>query len=361
MVRRIFAEAAAGRPIRSIARGLTEEGIPTPAGQLLPWATGTVWSMLHNTAYVGRLLASGPGKIAPEAAAAMLPCRLLTASPFPRARSRPSSTTTHSNPSRAGWRPIKPRPRGTISIRRTPSCAAASPAAGTAAITCNVTRNPRSPYYSYRCNSNNRYRHGCPSFTLPAPALDAAVWAKVRATILDDDLIAREVQKLHNQDPTEADIAALDLRVAEVLRRRSNLTKRLALFDDDDAAAPLIAEIAMLTKEHRQHEADRAALLAERESWQTTQAQLAAITNWRRTVAENLDTLDYAGKRNALEALGIEARVYAKQHEPRYDIRASIALKDSIVSCSPRTPGVPARGRSVSSSPVGPRCVSPAS
>ena len=107
----------------------------------------------------------------------------------------------------------------------------------------------------------------------------------------------------------------------------------------------------MLAQERRQHEAERDKVLAERASWEAVQGRLDDITGWCDTVAVNLDSLDYAGKRLALEALGIEVRIFSKDHEPRFEIRACIELKNLIVSTTPKYRSMCAPGMLASSRP----------
>ncbi|MDQ3692216.1 MAG: recombinase family protein [Chloroflexota bacterium] len=336
VVRRIFAEAAAGRPIRSVARGLTADGIPTPTARAADWSSATVCKILHNDAYTGHLFGlrtrtdrtTGKRRNIPMPLADRIPLPAGTLPPLVDADTL-AAVAGRLAANKAQATRNNQHPEATLLRGGFARC-------GYCGNNLAVKRDRRGTFISYRCNTANRDHHGCPAFAISASLLDTAVWAKVRATVLDRTLIQREVQKLRGQDPSQADLAALDRRLAETERRRTNLTKRLALFDDDDAAAPLVTEIAMLTKERRLHVADRAALLAERDSWQTAQTRLDDITNWCQTVAVNLDNLDYAGKRNALEAFGIEARVWAQGHAPRYEIRARIALRGDIVSTTSR-------------------------
>lgn len=53
-----------------------------------------------------------------------------------------------------------------------------------------------------------------------------------------------------------------------------------------------------------------------------------------RRVGANLGNLTYEQRRLTLDALGVEARVYRSDHEPRYVIMASIPLDRPIVSTS---------------------------
>jgi site-specific DNA recombinase len=52
IVRRIFAESAAGASQEAIARGLTVDGVPAPKARR--WRQATIGSMLQNPAYVGQ-------------------------------------------------------------------------------------------------------------------------------------------------------------------------------------------------------------------------------------------------------------------------------------------------------------------
>ena len=54
VVRRIFAERAAGTTIRQICRQLNADAVPTPTGSRAVWGTSTLDRLLRNEAYIGR-------------------------------------------------------------------------------------------------------------------------------------------------------------------------------------------------------------------------------------------------------------------------------------------------------------------
>jgi hypothetical protein len=56
------------------------------------------------------------------------------------------------------------------------------------------------------------------------------------------EIIGAEVRRLYEADPTRADVAAIDRRLADLERQRANLAKHLVL-SDDERAAPILAEI----------------------------------------------------------------------------------------------------------------------
>ena len=68
-------------------------------------------------------------------------------------------------------------------------------------------------------------------------------------------------------------------------------------------------------------------------AWEVAQDRLAELELWRATVAANMGDMTYQQKRLAFDALGVTARVYRADHEPRYEIEASIPLtNDEVVS-----------------------------
>jgi hypothetical protein len=59
------------------------------------------------------------------------------------------------------------------------------------------------------------------------------------------EIIGAEVRRLYEADPTRADVAAIDRRLADLERQRADLAKHLVL-SDDERAAPILAEIKSL-------------------------------------------------------------------------------------------------------------------
>lgn len=58
IVRRIFREAAAGKPQRQIAKGLSDDGILTLTGKA-KWSQATIGTILVNPAYIGKVVFNG--------------------------------------------------------------------------------------------------------------------------------------------------------------------------------------------------------------------------------------------------------------------------------------------------------------
>ena len=99
------------------------------------------------------------------------------------------------------------------------------------------------------------------------------------------------------------------------------------MFEEPEAAAPLVAEIEALRRQQRSFEAERVAVLARRTGWEEGQRRLADLQRWCQRVSTRLGELTYEQKRLALEALGVEVRVWKADHEPRYVITAQLDLE----------------------------------
>ena len=324
IVRRIFRELAAGTSARAVARGLTAEGVPTPAGKDT-WSPTTVIAIVNHPIYVGRPVAwrwrkehvKGRGtrqverpmdqQIALPGAAPALVCDDLAAA----AREQLSINK---------WRAVR--------NNRNPQAALLRAGLGRCGY-CGGYLNAVNHYRSgtnYRCGNGQRDRYGCPGFSIKAAILDAAAWSRAEAILKRPDIISAEVERLRRNDPTAADLAAVDRRLADVERKQRRYVKLVGDTDEPDVVAHYQAELGFLASQKRQLDEERTGLLRQREGWRLTQEGLDNIEAWCRSVAANLSELDYDHKRLALEALGVEARVWAVNHQPRYEITMNIDI-----------------------------------
>jgi predicted nucleic acid-binding Zn-ribbon protein len=112
---------------------------------------------------------------------------------------------------------------------------------------------------------------------IPTRMLEAQVWARVEEVLANPQVIANELARLHDADPTGTNIAALNKRIAEVERQRTDLMRRLATIDDDDVAAPFLVQIQTLGTQHKQLQRERDNVEAERRGWQLAQERLDDI------------------------------------------------------------------------------------
>jgi site-specific DNA recombinase len=169
-------------------------------------------------------------------------------------------------------------------------------------------------------------RHG-----IVAAGVDGAVWRKVEAVLSDPEMVAAGLQRMIDADPTQDDLAAVDCATRELREQQRQMIEDLA-YVRGPAAAAVGEKIAVLGMQLECLGADRAALEGRRRAWQEALERVGGLDVWCRTVAANVDALTYDEKRLALDALGVQVRLYRSGHDPRYEVSASISLD---VRCVP--------------------------
>lgn len=370
VVRRLFTGIASGETLRGLADKLSAEGIPTANGGLR-WSHSVIRTMLTHPAYKGvartnheaRTKVGGKQKRSarPESEHILMPegtiPPIVTADLWDTVqvrleRNRAEATRNNRDPEsfllRSGF----------------VVCGyCGKPARAVWVADC-----PKQPTRSYyRVDRSTCVHHDCPSAAMKATALDDAVWDKVRSVIMQPEIVEAELAKLRVDDPTESDLIGIERTIAAVQRQRANLTRSLALLDDDDAAAPIIAELNTLASRAKELDAERVMTLERQEGWQSAQDRITNLSAWLSSVADNLNDLTYQHKRDLLTALDVRVRLFRNDHTPRYEITASLPL-DSAESgdfVSQRHAGsyqlpsvLPAFGRP---EPLSPRGASPPS
>ncbi len=184
----------------------------------------------------------------------------------------------------------------------------------------------------YRHGSRSRDRYECPTISIKTDRLDAAVWQRGEGIVLHPKIVAAEAARHRESDPTTADLASIDRRLKDLDRRQANLIKRMALLEDEETVVLVTADVNSLTSQKRQLHDERTAIEHRQAAWQATGEQLLQLEDWCRRVATNLPTLDYTQKRSLLEALEVRVILYHSNHDPRYEIRATIPMRDDIAS-----------------------------
>jgi len=333
IVRRIFTLAAGGTPLRGIAAILDSEGILT-ANAAAHWHPGVIRTMLRHQAYAGIAVGNSTsakkvgGKqirdVRPEAEHILLPegtiPALVSRETYEAvearlARNKAEATRNNRNPEafllRAGFvvcgycgKPIR-----AVWTKDCPTQAARS-------------------YYS--CDPNSAPHQDCPAFAMSAKKLDEAVWTKVKTIITRPEVITEEVAKLRTNDPTDADLTAIERAITEIDRKRTNLSRSLEMIDDADTAAPVIVQLKALAARKRELDTERDAVQARQASWQTSQDHLTSLQDWVTTVGANVEELTYQERRNLLSALDVRVRLYRKDHTPRYEVTASLPIEVDI-------------------------------
>ena len=321
IVRRIFAEYDAGTSLRKIAAGLTADGILPPrharSGSTV-WGVTTIRYTLMERSYTG------------NGAAFRYRCekgangrQVVTPRPTAERVVLPTGTL-----------PVVIEPdlfasvQARLSMNRRESMRDdRNPEVGILRrgfATCGVCGTRLVVAYErgvavYRCHVQNRARHGCPSPKIRVDALDAPVWARIEAILGNRTIIAREIERLRADDPTEADLASADRQIAGIARRQASVAQAVAMLDGNpDALAPLVAQLDALARQRQTVEQERADIEGRRQGWLAAQEQLVGIEAYCRRVSARLGSLSFGKRRLALEALGVNVRLFPVSGEPRW-------------------------------------------
>jgi site-specific DNA recombinase len=149
---------------------------------------------------------------------------------------------------------------------------------------------------------------------------------------------SRELERVRADDPTADDLANVDRLLADLAKQLRTLVANLALVEDVAAAAVAdrLREMAALEGRLR---AERETILARHGVWAQVGDRIDEIQRWCGHVAARLGSLTFQERRLALEALGVEVRVWQRDHDPRWEVRANLPLEptEPIVSRIPST------------------------
>ncbi len=332
IVRRIFAAIVAGQTLAQIARDLNAEGIPTPTGKA-HWHRSALHAIVKHPHYTGQATAlryathkdiEGVTHLTIRDALDQiaLPEGTCPALIDPATYEAVQERLRHNKASSPG-RTYDPQAfllRG--GYVRCGHCGRA-----VSAKWYPGRHDERVPNYTLMTG-----HRGCPHIAIRATILDRAVWSHVEDLLHRPEIIAQELARLQGNDPTAADLAAIERAAQEVERKRGNLVRRLALFDDEESAAPVVEAINGLGLRARELAAERAAVQERRAAWEAAGQRLADIERWCRDVAVRLGELTYDQKRLALDALGVAVKLYEDGHSPRYEITASIPFDGSTTT-----------------------------
>lgn len=309
LVRGMFQQALSGASLRSIAADLDARGIPTPYGRGF-WSAQTVRRILmretystgHRTAFAIRFERQADGRyrerpgrddermviadvaptiVTPEEQAAVISRLAMNRQFSPRNNKHPEDALL-----RAGF------------VR----CAHC----GWAMRVHHRDSTGQSPRYCCSCYR----RGGCPRPVITATILDHAVWEKLTDILRHPQIIAAEVSQHRERGGLEHDLAGVTARLTGIASKQERIVKAIGSIADDAAAEPLYEELKTLAASKIAAEKERDELHQRIIDQEAEDARVRSLGAWCETVAANLDTLTYEEKRVALDALGVEVRVW---------------------------------------------------
>lgn len=281
IVRRIFAEVTAGRSTNAIAKGLTQDGIPTPSERLasvrangkravaVTWNGETVRKMLLNPVYKGEPVAFSHERVKerirnPETGEMKTIRRAVPGkSPIPLpANAAPAIVTP------AEWLAANEQMQRNKAEAARSSTHAGEHLLRAGFVYCgscgrkmyaHTARSKRQIQYRYVCYSRFGRGHTCDAGAIvSAPMLDADIWQKV-LIVLNTDAVARALIERRGGgagDPStlavlEAKLAGFDGTLEKLSKRRRVLRRQQTSAYDDAEYEELEAEIKQVSDRMR--------------------------------------------------------------------------------------------------------------
>lgn len=346
IVRRIFAMARSGVSTRKIATRLTTEGIPTPKGRAT-WTHTSVRLILTDQIYTGRAVVfdrttekvmgekrdgtygqitrirlrtdddEGPKRIElPEGTVEAL----IDPTDFAPVRARLERSKAEA------FRNTKPENREDALLR------AGFARCGYCKGTLVVSRSPG--ITRYRCPNTDAAGERCPSFTISTRVLDPMVWKRVTVALTEeDDIVAKAEAQLLGSD-VDVELEGIEAALERIRRERSFALRQIDNIarvttdptEADEAAAPYNAKLIDLARAERQTRDELAARREIRSKRHETEQWLRDFRAQLGKAATLTEALDYQGKRNLFDLLGLKVFVYRTDHEPRIEMTANIDL-----------------------------------
>jgi site-specific DNA recombinase len=96
----------------------------------------------------------------------------------------------------------------------------------------------------YRCTAKSAVGvDDCPRPSISASLVDGPVWARVAEVLRNPEIIAAEVARHRTDGGLERDLASINRHIESIATKQLRTAKAIAAVDDDDAAAPLLAEL----------------------------------------------------------------------------------------------------------------------
>ncbi len=343
VVVRIFREAAAGVPIRTIARGLTDDGIPSPTGRVR-WVGNTVRYFLNDARYWGQgetlrskevpvekhLRARYATKTRTVLRDASERYALPTSSvpplvePAVAAAAQAHLGHNRDHATRNNRYPERALLRG--GIARCGYCGDAL-----------YANNRHSTYggvrTTYRCTSRHETAPDCRAHGMEAHLLDAAAWAKFRELLTRPGMLKQEIDRMRASEAPGTDVlASIDKLVKDLDAQIARKRRLFELTDDERTQNELAAEINQLAALRRKHEAERVNAELHYADWQQQLDALQVTLDLCERVGQRLDAMNYDERRQALFAYKAVVRLWRADHLPhRAVLQVSLPLSGTLL------------------------------
>ena len=318
VVRRIFADRAAGITVREICRRLNADAIPSPTGKPT-WGHSTLCRLLRNEAYIGRVYYHRTESVPdrrPTRRTRQVPrdrdewipidCPRIVSDELFQAAGRVATDNTK-------WSPRRAEP-GAWLLKGLVKCGACD--VGTNCHKMRGRNGTRHRYY--HCRNHDPIRAGgesrrCPERNIRADALDAFVFDHIRAAITHpDQLLAGEqavtlTTPIPDDELLSAELARLDRKIEAADTERRRL---IDLYQGGFIELPEMQRRATeVTSRRKELQHKRTSLADERTALARDNQLRRRVHDFAARVHAVIDTLDDIQKQQLLRLLIEDVRV----------------------------------------------------
>ena len=175
---------------------------------------------------------------------------------------------------------------------------------------------------SLACRHKNHGKDTRPA--IQCALLDDAV-KQVAALILEHPEVIRQQADLHRQqDPTVADLEMVERALLDIERRVQSVLLATQQVTSPEAASMVALQLESLIDQRKRAQQERNEILQRRAGWEAVQGMLTSFATICDRVKERLNAFDHTAWQEAVDALGITARVWPEGHPSRYQIKVRL-------------------------------------
>ncbi len=318
VVRRIFDAVANGASLRGLAAALERDGIPTPnprrADPTKPpmWHIRSLHTILHNPAYKGVSVGNRKQAVAPASGGERKTST--------RLRPEEEWTVLPDGTAPAILSPeLWERVQGRLITNRERSERSAEPKQDALLrggfVRCGYCDGPmhvnRNAYGAqYRCENRRRHPVCGKGQHIAAGPLDRQIWETTAMILTNPGVIAAKLRREANPEATAAELAALDASRTDIVRQEANLTDAIARVTTPLAVEALVRKLDALAAQRSALGRQRADAQLRHWGQQAAARQVTDLEAWCRRERREVGRLDYEGKRQRLERLGVVIHVF---------------------------------------------------
>ena len=192
--------------------------------------------------------------------------------------------------------------------------------------------------FSYSCGGATRW--SCGKTSIMTHLLDGRAWALIEGVLNRPEAIEERLAQLRREDATGPELEVVDRLLERIGQDQAKVARAIRLLDDEDAAAPLLAELANLAKQRKGVEAERDEIAARRQGLEDDRRRLREAIDYtrevRRQVAAENAALDWDAKRTVLQRFRVRVVLFPANHTPRWGIRMRWEDRDGSGGAAPK-------------------------